>query len=158
MVHMCTCVKWLYLQPIFLCLKILIFGDFREWVGWGGGVREQKMTYRYHFQCAMYLYFRNCRSHQRDFDNDIYRWFFYFFKKMQHFKYWNYFVFYWPTSSVFLITICFSSSSTNAKKKFWGVPHLLYICGIFTFLCSLVCLCVNQSVFLWLCLQSISNF
>ena len=27
--------------------------------------------------------------------------------------------------------ICFSSSSVNAKKKFWGVPHLLLMCAFF---------------------------
>ena len=27
----------------------------------------------------------------------------------------------------FLINSCFSSSSINAKQKFWGVPHLLYM-------------------------------
>ena len=32
---------------------------------------------------------------------------------------------------IFLIIICFSSSSINAKKKFWGVPHLLHMCVIF---------------------------
>ena len=31
----------------------------------------------------------------------------------------------------FLIIVCFSSSSVNAKNKFWGVPHLLHICVIF---------------------------
>ena len=36
-------------------------------------------------------------------------------------------------STVFLIIICFSSSSINAKKKFWGVPHLLHMCVIFKF-------------------------
>ena len=40
------------------------------------------------------------------------------------------FVFYWPSSVVFFI-ICFSSSSINVKKKFWGVPQLLHMCVIF---------------------------
>ena len=31
----------------------------------------------------------------------------------------------------FLIIIWFSSSSVNAKKKFWVVPHLLHMCVIF---------------------------
>ena len=31
----------------------------------------------------------------------------------------------------FLVIICFSSSSVNAKKKFRGVPHLLHMCVIF---------------------------
>ena len=60
-----------------------------------------------------------------------------FFKKIQHYyyDYWNHFVFYWITSTVFLIIICFSSLSINAKKKFWGVPHLLhYVCDF----CSLL--------------------
>ena len=48
-------------------------------------------------------------------------------QKMQQYE--NYF-FYWPTSAVFWIIICFSSSSINAKKKFWGVPHLLHMCVI----------------------------
>ena len=33
--------------------------------------------------------------------------------------------------TAFLIIICFSSSSINGKKKFWGVPHLLHLCVIF---------------------------
>ena len=73
--------------------------------------------------------------------------FLYFFLKMQHCKYWNYFVFYWPTSTVFLIIICFSSSSVNAKKKFWGVIHLLHVCVIFCFLCVFLFLaCLAQDV------------
>ena len=39
--------------------------------------------------------------------------------------------FYWPTSTVFLIVICFSSSLINTKNKFWVVPHLLHMCVIF---------------------------
>ena len=27
----------------------------------------------------------------------------------------------------------FASSSVNAEKKFWGLPHLLHMCVIFTF-------------------------
>ena len=33
--------------------------------------------------------------------------------------------------TAFLIIICFSSSSINGKKKFWGVPHLLHLWVIF---------------------------
>ena len=36
--------------------------------------------------------------------------------------------FYWPTLTDFVIIICFSSSSINVKKIFWGVPHLLHMC------------------------------
>ena len=32
---------------------------------------------------------------------------------------------------IFLIIICFSGSSINAKKKFWGALHLLHMCVIF---------------------------
>ena len=53
-------------------------------------------------------------------------------KKMQHCKYQNYFVFYWPSLTAFLIIICVSSSSINAKKKFWSVPILFHTCGIFS--------------------------
>ena len=38
--------------------------------------------------------------------------------------------FYWPTSTVFLINSCFSSSSISAKQKLWGVSHLLHMCVI----------------------------
>ena len=81
------------------------------------------------------LYLRNCRSYHQDFDHDIYSYFsLYFFKKynivniktilllLAHFK-----------SLFFLIRICFLSSSMNAKKKFWSVPHLLHMCVIFFF-------------------------
>ena len=36
-----------------------------------------------------------------------------------------------PLQQFFVINICFSSSSVNAKKKFWDVPQLLHICAIF---------------------------
>ena len=48
-------------------------------------------------------------------------------------------IFYWPTSTIFLIIICFSNSSINAKKKFWGVPHLLHMCMIFWKLLNPLC-------------------
>ena len=44
--------------------------------------------------------------------------FLYFGFLMQDDKQYNYFVFYWPISTVFLMNInCFPSSSVNAKKK-----------------------------------------
>ena len=67
------------------------------------------------------LYLRNYRSYQKNFDNDIYSCFsLYFLKKCNivNIK---------IISTVFLITICLSSSSINAKKKFWGVRHLLHM-------------------------------
>ena len=36
---------------------------------------------------------------------------------MQHFKYQNYFVFYWPNSAVFLINSRFSCSSLMPKRN-----------------------------------------
>ena len=36
-------------------------------------------------------------------------------------------IYYWPSSTAFLMNSCFSSSSVNAKHKFWGMSHLLYI-------------------------------
>ena len=70
-------------------------------------------------------YLRNCRSYHRDFDNDIYRCFsLYFFKKCNIVNIKIICSFCWPTSRVFLIIICFSSSSINAERKFRGVPHL----------------------------------
>ena len=94
--------------------KILIFGVFRG--------QKVKKDLKLQISVCFTLYLRNCRSYHQDFDNYICRVFFFIlFLKMQH-KYWNYFVFYWPTLTVFFITICFSSSSINGKKKFWGVP------------------------------------
>ena len=39
--------------------------------------------------------------------------------------------FIFPLQQFFLIKKCFSSSSINPKKKFWGVPYLLHMCMIF---------------------------
>ena len=50
---------------------------------------------------------------------------------MQHCKYWNHFVFLLAHLIVFLVSICFLSSSLNTKKKFWGVPHFLDMYVIF---------------------------
>ena len=90
-------------------------------LGFLGGKRA-KNDLKLPISVCFALYLRNCRSYHQDFDNYICRCFFFIlFLKMQH-KYWNYFVFYWPTLTVFFITICFSSSSISGKKKFWGVP------------------------------------
>ena len=35
-----------------------------------------------------------------------------------------------PLQLFFLMNSCFSSSSINAKQKFWGVSHLLHMCVI----------------------------
>ena len=59
-------------------------------------------------------------------------------EKIQHCKYLNYYVFYWVTSTFFLIDTCFSSSSINAKKKFWDMPYLLHMCVVF----KLTSLCI----------------
>ena len=39
-----------------------------------------------------------------------------------------------PLQQFFLINSCFSSSSINARKKFWGVPHLLHMFVILSFM------------------------
>ena len=43
------------------------------------------------------------------------------------------FIRYCPRPTVFLIIDCFSSSSINTKKKFWGAPHILHMGVIFLF-------------------------
>ena len=74
--------------------------------------------------------------------------FLYFFKKSNIVNI-RIIVFYWPTSTVFLVNIYFSSSSINAKKKFWGVPHLymrvillyysLFCIMLYNDLCNFIC-------------------
>ena len=62
--------------------------------------------------------------------------------------------FYWPTSTVFLINSCFSSSSIN-KQKFWGGHH--HVCDflkplkIFIVVYAKIwaCHCVLNGQFLW---------
>ena len=121
-----TNVKWCYLQQFFPFFKILILGIL-------GGKRAKNDLKSPIWVCYA-LYLMTCRSYHQDFD-DIWCS---FFSKMQHFKYYNYFVFLLAHFNSFLIIICFSSSWINAKKSFWGVPHLLHICVIFyQFLCLL---------------------
>ena len=61
-------------------------------------------------------------------DNDICRCFSLFFLKNATLQILKLFYFLLAHSTVFLIIICFSSSSINVKKKFWGVPDLLRMC------------------------------
>ena len=57
--------------------------------------------------------------------------YFYFFKKCIIVNVKIILFFKWLTSTVFfLINSCFSSSSVNARNKFWVVPHLLHMCVI----------------------------
>ena len=71
--------------------------------GGGGGVKRAKNDLTLPISECFALYLRNCRSYLQDFDNGIYMCFsLYFFKKMQHCKYENYFVFHCATSTVFL--------------------------------------------------------
>ena len=43
----------------------------------------------------------------------------------------------------FLMNSCFSSSSINAKQKFWVVLHLLHMCVIFFLVCK-------QNLYRWI--------
>ena len=104
------------------CLfKILIFLGFR-------GTKGQKVHHA--------LYLRNCRYissrflvHMCKIISPVFFFSFFFFKcNIFNIKI---IVFYWLTATVFVLNNCFSSSSVNARNKFWGVPHLLHICVIF---------------------------
>ena len=55
----------------------------------------------------------------------------FFFQKNAALKIFKLFCFLLAHFNSFLINICFSSSSVNAKNNFWVVPHLLHICVIF---------------------------
>ena len=77
------------------------------------------------------LYLRNCRSYHQDFDKDIYRCFSFSFLKKSNILNIRIILFLLAHLTVFLIIICFSSSSINSWKRFWGVPHLLHMFLIF---------------------------
>ena len=69
-----------------------------------------------------------------DFDNDIYRCFSLFFFKKCNIVNIKIIIFLWVyylLMGLFVIIICFSSSSINVQNKFWVVPHLLHMCVIF---------------------------
>ena len=77
------------------------------------------------------LYLRNSRLYHQDFDNDIYKYFsLYFFKKCNIVNI-KIVLFLLAHFNSFFNNSLFLSSSINAKKKFWGVPHLLHMCVIF---------------------------
>ena len=120
-----TCVKWYLQQFFFYFFEILIFWVF---TGNGGGKRAKN-----DLKLPISLCHALCL---------------YFFKIQQHCKYYSYFVFYWPMSTVFYTNICFSRSSVNAKKKFWVVPHTLHICLIFPISRNIVSL-KNQTGLPW---------
>ena len=119
----CTCVKWWYLQKFFSFSKILIFGVFK-------GIKG-KNDLKLPISVCFALFFRNCRSYHQDFDNDIYRCFSWFFFKKCNIVKIKIICFFMAHFNSFFNNYCFSSLSINAKKKFWGVPHLLHMCVVF---------------------------
>ena len=62
----------------------------------------------------------------------------------------NTYIFYCPTLTAFLIKSCFSSSSINAKQKFWSVPHLLHMCVILYFLLLSPLISASKFQFRWI--------
>ena len=112
-------------SKFFLFFKIL-------YLGFLGGKRA-KNDLKLPVLVCFAQYLRNCWSYHQDFDNDLCRCFSFFFKKKKYnivnIKIYLFFI--GPLQQFFLIIICFSSSSINGKKKFWGVPHLLHMCVIF---------------------------
>ena len=113
------------------------------------------------------LYFRNHLSY------DLHLWYTKFFVCLslylrKHLSYDCNFlctcVMWWPTSTVFLKIICFSSSSINAKKKLWGVPHLLKYVIFYYSIIALVLIFVivfewkKNWVFCYLLLELIKTF
>ena len=137
--HLCyTCMyKRIISSSIFFIFfsKIWFLGSLRGGGKGGGVLKGQKMTQNDK---------KFCLSHSVSQEPYIILWFLVYMCKMLissgvffNFKNLIFQVvrkFYWSTSTVFLIY--FSSSSINAKKKFWGVPHLFHMCVIF--LCNLM--------------------
>ena len=102
-------------------------------MGFLGGGERGKIDLKLPVAVCFALYYRNFRLYHQDFDNDIYSCFslFLFFQECNivNIEITLFFIGY--LQQFFLIIICFSSSSKNAKTKFWGVPHLLHMCVIF---------------------------
>ena len=107
----------------FHVFKILIFRVFR-----GGGVKEQKMTHNYQLQSVtLYMSRTVYRSYYQDI---LVHWCKIMtspgvFLSLSFFLKYNIvnikiliYIFYWLTSTVFLINSGFSSSSMNTKQKF----------------------------------------
>ena len=69
------------------------------------------------------LYLRNCTSCNCIVWCTCVKWWY-----LQHFFF--FFFFHFIKILIFLV---FQSSWINAKRKFWGVSHLLHVCNFFTF-------------------------
>ena len=107
------------------CFKILVFQVFR-----GGGKKWPIITnFRLPHSISRELWITSSRFLIHSCKMIYLGVFLYFLEKIQHFKYLNSYNFYWSTLTVFWKNNCFSSSSVNAKQKFWGVLHLLYMCN-----------------------------
>ena len=121
---------------VYICKMLMspanffIFQHFDFWGFRGGGVKGQKMTYNYQFQYVL-LYISGTVDHTIEIlimiSTGIFLYFF-LNSTMQIFKL---FCFLLAHLNRFFNNYCFWSSSVNAKKKFWGVPHLVHICAIF---------------------------
>ena len=119
LVHMC--------KMMISAANFFILQNFYFWSFLGG--KRAKNDLKWASICFA-LYLRNCRSYYQDFDNDID---IYFLKcNIVNIKIILFFI--GPLQQFFLIIICFSSSSINAKKKFGGVPHLLHMCVILLYI------------------------
>ena len=111
-----------------------IFSKFwlcRLLAGWGGGKRAKKWPKMTENSLShsvsqepylIWLWFlvKGLKG-QKKIHNDIFRCFYFYFFKHNIL---NIKIFYWPTSTVFLVNSCFSSLSINASQKCWGVPCL----------------------------------
>ena len=90
---------------------------FSGLLGWReGGKRVQKLS-KMTKQICLTLYLRNCTSYDCGFWHTCVKcWY------LQHF-----FFFFFPFF-IILIFLVFQSLSIKAKRKLWGLPHLLHIC------------------------------
>ena len=111
-VFCCASLKWWHLEMLFsFFLKKIIF-----WVVRWDGEKDKKWPKTTATICLT-PYLRNCTSYDCGF------WY-------TCVKAWYLQQFFFPffQNSDFQV---FQSSSINAKRKFWGLPHLLHICVIF---------------------------
>ena len=108
LVRMC---KMIYPAIFFIFSKFRFFGFLGE------VVKGQKMTHNYQFQ-SVTLYISTTVDHIiKIFVVPVVFLYFIFFL-IQYCKYYNSYICYFPTSTVFLINSCFSSSAINVKQKF----------------------------------------
>ena len=134
----CTFLKWWYLQQFFSFSKIFIFGVFK-------GIKG-KNDLKSPISVCFALYLRTV-DHIIEILIMICRCFLLlFFKKCNFVNIKNYLFFYWPTSTIFLIIICFSSSSVNAKRNSEVCPTS-FICV--WFFCYWLCLGIFTKFWFW---------